>query len=94
MWSIGEPGAEDWGGDTWEGRLLRHSDLTLEIVHIGSSQTGWRGESQVMLRCVGRHCDLEVVSPKGSGGRCLVPRVAVFRDDGTFNGCCPWKGGR
>lgn len=92
LWSIREPGAEG-GGDTWEGRLLRHPALTLEIVHIGSSQTGW-GESQVVLGCIGRHCGIDVVSPKGSGGRCLVPRVAVFRDDGTFNGCCPWKGRR
>lgn len=80
-------------GDTWVGRLLRHPALTLEIVHIGSSQTGW-GESQVVLGRVGTHCGIDVVSPKGSGDRCLVTHMAVFRDDGTFNGCCPWKGGR
>lgn len=96
-WSVEHRRAWSRGlaGDTWVGRLLRHPALTLERVHIGSSQTGW-GESQVVLGRVGTHCGIDVVSPKGSGGGggCLVPRVAVFRDDGTFNGCCPWKGGK
>lgn len=60
--------------------------LTLKIVvhRLG-------GAPQAVLGNIGRlwyGCGFSI---KGSGARCLVPRVVMFRGDGTLNGCCPWR---